>query len=305
MKIIIKLVASSLLLLSMGCKENSKTEASSEMKKEVMKSTSFIPESWVANRVKKAKQKLEQTEAGKVVWNAMEAHGGLDKWYSNGPLNFRFNYQPLDGSTQRDSYQTIDTWSNRAVHTSATDSTAHYGWSGDTAWVKAKDSAAFAYDTRFWALTPFYFLGQPFILDGEGVHLELLPEVSYKEQSQDVIKVTFADGTGDAPDDYYVLYFTKDAHRLSAIRYIVSYPGYFKKGEHLPEKFMEVMGENTVDGIVFPTGYKTHWLVEDTKPGEYITKIEVSEVQYIQDIKEDFFNIPEGATIGEDIAPKK
>ena len=109
------------------------------------------------------------------------------------------------------------------------------------------------------------------------------------------MKVTFDSGTGDAPDDYYVLYFTKDTHRLSAIRYIVSYPGYFKKREHLPEKFMEVIGENIVNGILFPTDYKTYWLTENQKPGEYITKIEVSDVHFINTLKNGFFDMPEDA----------
>lgn len=298
MKISIQVLSIASLLFFIGCKEQPESvNTSSEMKKEMIATNAMVPASWVTSRVQKAKNRLEKTEAGKVVWNAMEAHGGLYKWYDNGPLSFRFNYQPLDGSTERDSYQTIDTWSNRARHTSATDKTAHYGWTGDTAWVKAKDSTAFAYDTRFWALTPFYFLAQPFVLDGTGVNLELLPEVTYKDKLQEVIKVTFENGTGDAPDDYYVLYFTKETHRLSAIRYIVSYPGYFKKGQHLPEKFMEVIGETTVDGIVFPNSYKTHWLTEGTQPGEYITKIEVSDVQYEKGLSKDFFNIPKDAKV--------
>ena len=115
------------------------------------------------------------------------------------------------------------------------------------------------------------------------------------------MKVTFDSGIGDAPNDYYVLYFNKDTHRLSAIRYIVSYPGYFKKGGHLPEKFMEVIGENSVNGILFPTDYKTHWLTDNQQPGENITKIEVSDVHFIDTLKNDFFNMPEAAEIVEEL----
>lgn len=285
-----------------GCNEKTAKESRTDSAgaKKTMENGLMVPETWIRSRVGKAEEKLNTTEVGTVVWNAMEARGGLARWYSNGALAFRFNYQPLDGSTQRDSYQTIDTWSNRARHTSAADSTAHFGWTGEKAWIQAKDSTAFAYDTRFWALTPYYFLAQPFVLDGEGVNLELLSQITYKGKVQDVVKVTFDSGTGDAPDDYYVLYFTKDTHRLSAIRYIVSYPGYFKKGEHLPEKFMEVIGENIVNGILFPTDYKTYWLTENQKPGEYITKIEVSDVHFIDTLKNVFFDMPEDAENLED-----
>ncbi|WP_281542563.1 DUF6503 family protein [Maribacter aestuarii] len=297
MRIYSKALIILVLLTTIACKEKSKTEVEAKANPAETESSQYIPQSWILNRVEKAKSKLEETEAGSIVWNAMEAHGGLAKWYSNGPLSFRFNYQPVDGSTQRDSYQTIDTWSNKARHTSTTDSTAHYGWTGDTAWMKAQDSTAFKYDTKFWALTPIYFLGQPFILDGEGVNLEVLPKKMYKNKSHDVVKVTFDEGTGDAPDDYYILYFQEDNHLLSAIRYIVSYPAYFKDGGHLPEKFMEVIGENRVDGILFPTGYKTHWLTEDEEPGEYITKIDVSDVHFENNLPQDFFDMPEGAKV--------
>ena len=286
-------------MIATSCKDKTKSEEKVGIAESEMDSKQYIPESWIENRVEKAKSRLGQSEAGKIVWNAMDAHGGLQRWYANGPLSFRFNYQPLDGSTQRDSYQTIDTWSNRAKHTSVTDSTVHFGWTGDTAWIKAKDSTAFAYDTKFWALTPIYFLGQPFILDGEGVNLELLPKISYKDASQDAVKVTFEEGTGDAPDDYYILYFNSDNHQLSAIRYIVSYPAYFKDGGHLPEKFMEVIGEIDIDGILLPTGYKTHWSKENGTAGEYITKIEVSDVNFEGTVPEGFFLVPEGAKIME------
>ena len=285
-----------LLMLATSCKEQGKSiENSSETKQE--QKTTLMPSNWIENRVNKAKNRLAKTEAGKIVWNAMEAHGGLEKYYANGALSFRFNYQPLDGSTQRDSYQTVDTWSNKARHTSTTDSTAHFGWDGKTAWVQAKDSTAFAYDTKFWALTPIYFLGQPFILDGAGVNLEVLDQQVYKEKNNDVVKVTFDAGTGDAPDDYYILYFDRITHQLNVIRYIVSYPEYFKDGGHLPEKFMDLSAYKTIDGITFPTLYKTHWLAENEQPGEYITKIDVSDIEFTNNVTEDFFDAPEGAKI--------
>ena len=284
-----------LFLFILSCKETTKPTQESLVNEVTETDIISIPKSWVVGRVNKAKEKLSTSEAGEIVWNAMEAHGGLDRWYANGPLSFRFNYQPLDGKTARDSYQTVDTWSNRAVHTSATDSTAHFGWTGEQAWVKAKDSTFFEYDTKFWALTPLYFYGQPFVLNGEGVNLELLPEVTYKQQKQDVVKVTFDAGTGDAPDDYYIFYFSKESHKLVTIRYIVSYPEYFKDGGHAPEKFMEVMGENTVNGILFPTSYKTYWLTKDKKPGEYITQIDVSNVSFENDLPKDFFDVPKDA----------
>jgi len=276
-----------------SCKEK-QTSAEPVAIEETRQEVNAVPQSWVDKRVENAQERLASSDAGQVVWNAMEAHGGLERWFKNGPLAFRFNYQPLDGSTQRDSYQVVDTWRNRSLHHSIVDSAASYGWTGTEAWIKAKDTTAFAYDTKFWALTPLYLMGFPFVLDGEGVNLELLPQNTYKGKENDVVKVTFDAGTGDAPDDYYILQFDVDTHLLTATRYIVSYPEYFKKGEHLPEKFMEVGPLVTVDGILLPSGLKTHWTKND-QPGEYLTKIEITDMHFKQELEEDFFAMPEGA----------
>ncbi|MBU2903633.1 hypothetical protein KO529_02450 [Arenibacter algicola] len=282
-----------------SCKEasQSKQEVSeTEVVKEA--NPGLIPISWVNNRVEKAKKRLDGSEAGKVVWDAMEAMGGLKKWYGNGYLSFRFNYQPLDGSVPRDTYQTIDTWSNKARHRSVTDSTAIYGWDGKNAWVKVKDSTTFKYNLRFWALTPLYLAAQPLVLDGEGVNLELLPQVNYKDTLQDVVKVTFASGTGDAPDDYYILYLDTKTHLLSALRYIVSYPGYFPNGGNNPEKIMDLVSRTTVNGINFPLKFNTYWSTDDGQPkGEPITTIELSDIEFQSQLEENFFEQPEGAKL--------
>lgn len=282
-----------------SCKETSPPKqevASTEVAEEA--NLGAIPISWVTNRVEKAKKRLEGSEAGKVVWDAMEAMGGLNKWYSNGYLSFRFNYQPLDGSVPRDTYQTIDTWSNKARHRSVTDSTAIFGWDGVNAWVTAKDSTTFKYNLRFWALTPLYLAAQPLVLDGEVVNLELLPQVNYKDALQDVVKVTFDSGTGDAPDDYYILYLDAKTHLLSALRYIVSYPGYFPNGGNNPEKFMELVNRKTFNGINFPLKFNTYWSTEDGLPkGEPITTIELSDIAFQNRLEEGFFERPVGGML--------
>lgn len=285
------------LVAATSCKNDSKTETLTAPTENLNKDLALKPDTWINERVANAKTRLESSDAGKIVWQAMEAHGGLKKYFQNGPLSFRFDYVPLDGSTRRYTYQTIDTWSNKARHWSPNNPNESFGWDGENAWKQVKDSTAFPFDMRFWALTPYYFLAQPFILDGEGVQLEKLEDKSHKGVSYDAVKVTFDAGTGDAPDDYYVLYFGKDNHKLAVIRYIVSYPQYFPEGGHLPEKLMELQGTTVVDGIEFATGYHTHWLTKDEKAGEHITTITVDTIKFSPDTKNTYFEIPEGAKI--------
>lgn len=286
------------MLILIGCKEKNQDATSvSEVSK--IETVAMVPNSWIANRVAKTKSRLQATDAGKVVWNALEAHGGLERWFANGYLSFHFNYQPLDDGTQRNTYQIVDTWRNRVRQKEAKDTSLQYGWNGKTAWKVVKDSTSIPYDTRFWALTPYYFAGLPFVLDGEGVNLALLPQTKYKNAEWDVVKVTFDEGTGDAPDDYYILYFHKDTHKMGVIRYIVSYPAYFAKGKHMPEKFMDLFGEQTIDGIRFPESYKTHQTAKNDLPGEHITDITLSEIAFVKNIDKGHFDAPEGAVIVE------
>lgn len=285
------------IILIVSCKEETKENSKSITKqvgqKEV-ESTISIPENWVGKRVERAEERLMASEAGKVVWAAMKAHGGLDTWYKNGSLGMRFKYEPLDGKTPRDSYEVVDVWSNRVVHNSVDDPEAKFGFTGKEAWIKAADSTAFNYDVKFWALTPLYLMGHPFVEDGEGVNLELLSDTTYKGKRNKVVKVTYDPGTGDAPDDYYILHFDADTYLLTATRYIVSYPEYFKDGGHNPEKFMEVGDLVNVNGVLLPSELKTHWTVNG-KPGEYITKIEILDMEFKSGLPSNFFDAPEGA----------
>lgn len=287
-----------LVLTIVGCKqERTQNTQMDRAIAEIDSNAVKAPISWVENRVAKAKEKLETSDAGKIVWEAMEAHGGLSKWFANGPISFHFDYQPLDGGEPRNTYQTIDTWRSRARHFSAVDSTQQFGWDGGMAWVKAKNSNVFNYNTRFWSLTPYFFVGQPFVLQGKGTNLELLDQVEFKNSLYNVVKVTFDSGTGDAPDDYYVLYFNTRSRKLEVIRYIVSYPGYFEKGKHLPEKFMELQGEQIVEGITFPKNYKTYWLNEENAPGEHITDIQLSEIKFLPQLESSYFDVPKDAKV--------
>ena len=94
-----------------------------------------------------------------------------------------------------------------------------------------------------------------------------------------------------------MLYFEENTHQLGVIRYIVSYPGYFEKGKHLPEKLMELQGITTVNGIALSTGYHTHWLTEDETAGEHITTITIDNIAFKPDTEKAYFTIPENASV--------
>lgn len=281
-------------LLSLHCVPNREDSATADdLPDAVMQAAP--PADWVEERVAAAQARLTASEAGRRIWQAIEAHGGLTRWFASGPLHFQFNYQPLDNGTPRNTYEIANYWSAQTRHCLVADTTVQYGWDGQQAWAYPTDTLI-PYNVRFWSLTPYYFVGIPFVLGDEGVNLESGGDATFEEKSYDLVKVTFGENVGDAPDDYYVIYVGQEDHRVGVIRYIVSYPGYFPEGGHLPEKLMALDGAQTVDGITLPEGYRTYWWKEDSV-GEHITDIEVSEVSFRPQVRRDYFDAPADAVI--------
>lgn len=287
----ITLILFAILTLS-SCKQESKETPAATVTDEAL-----VSKVWIKERVAKAKNNLAQSEAGKIVWQAMEATGGLEKWYSNGPISFQFDYVPRGKGARRNSSQIVDTWNNTAVHHDIVDPTAAYGWDGKDAWVTMKDTATFDYNLRFWAITPIFFLAQPFNFDGAGIILEKLDDKMLNDITYDAVKVSFKKGTGDAPGDYYINYYNQTTHQLEALKYIVSYPKYFKDGGHSPEKTMTLHGHKTVNGITLPTSYKTYMTAEDEGLGEYVTDITVSDIKFLPQTKKIKFDMPKDAHV--------
>ncbi|MEO1271546.1 MAG: hypothetical protein AAFX99_25925 [Myxococcota bacterium] len=251
----------------------------------------------IAARVKSATARLNASESGKLVLKAIEHHGGLQTWYSSGPIAFRFNYRPMGERKPVDSHQVVDTWSSRARHVWATDDKAEFGWNGKVAWVKDPNKSITT-NPRFWSLTPYYFVGVPFVMADPGVRLEMAGEQAFEGTTWALVKVTFMAGTGDAPDDYYVLYIDKASGRIGGLRYIVTYRGFFKDGGHSPEKFMSYDGSQTVNGITLPKNYRTFaWNPDKKAVGEQVTAITLSDVSFKPDTQASYFEPIEGAEV--------
>lgn len=272
----------------MSCKPSH--EDSSNRQTKGGSQTALVPKSWIEERVNAARQRLESSPAGQNIWQAIEAHGGLSRWYGNGPIQFHFNYQPLDGNIPRNTIQISDNWSAKARQKIATDTSLQFGWDGQQAWA-LPDTSKIPFDARFWALTPYYFVGIPFVLADEGVYLEEAGQDNLEGITYDLVKVTFGEGVGDAPDDYYVIYLHPESHLVGAYRYVVSYPAYFPEGGHTPEKIMVLDGKQVVEEIVFPEGYRT-FMWKDEKAGEHVTNITLSDIHFHPGLPKDYFNAP-------------
>lgn len=250
------------------------------------------PASWATKRAEEGAARLRaQGRGGELVLEAIEAQGGLARWYSSGPLSFRFAYVPLKGDA-RDTTQLVDTWSARAVHEVTGAPGQRLGWDGEAAWAVGEE--AMKLKPRFWALTPYYFVAIPFVLSDPGVKLVHEGQSELEGRPCELVRATFEAGTGDAPDDFYVVYIDQQTRRVSAVRYIVSYRGFFPDGGHSPEKLMTYDAPQTIDGVVFPSSFRTFSWV-DGAAGELVTNTTLSDVRFVPDAPASAFAAPEGA----------
>ena len=94
---------------------------------------------------------------------------------------------------------------------------------GKTAWISPPDAKM--PKPRFQLYTWPYFAMVPFKLDDAGASLAPMPPAAMSGDAGEAMaraKMTFSAGTGDSPDDWYVLYVDPQ-NRLKAMAYIVTY----------------------------------------------------------------------------------
>ncbi len=92
-----KLLLITMALIGFSCnneiKEKSNDLTEDSQAEALTDISSTPPKEWVEQRVASAQNRLSATRSGRLLWRSIETHGGLSRWFSNGPLYFRFNYQ--------------------------------------------------------------------------------------------------------------------------------------------------------------------------------------------------------------------
>lgn len=261
-----------LLMLASGCEQKNA-------------SPSFPPsDGAIQARVDAATQRLQKTEGGRLLAAAIEAHGGLKRWYSNGPVSFRWTYHMTDRGPDAviDTTQVVDTWYARAVHTwqPGEGDAVKFGWDGSETWVLPADAKT-PVPASFWSLTPYYFVGTPFVLADPGAMHEKIDSVAFQGKTFEQVKVTFAAGTGESSEDYYIVLIDPESKKVRGVRYIVTHPVVNASGTG-PEKLLTYEDQKVINGILWPTGHKTFPVDEKSNTfGEQMRHAEVSDINYV------------------------
>lgn len=215
-----------------------------------------------------------------LVMASIDAHGGTEKWYNNGLLQFRWTYHMSDKGPKAivDTIQTVDPTNLNVMH-EVPGKEITFGMYQGQYWIAPRE-AKFMPPVQFWSLTPYYFLGIPFVFNDENAIFEMLPErMEFEGQDYAQVKISYTQEAGDSPDDYYVLLIDPDTKLTRGAYYIVTNELVAPNGPG-PEKFLTLDNLIDVDGIKLASGHRT-FSMKDGKIGEQMRFTEVSGVKYV------------------------
>lgn len=151
---------------------------------------------------------------------------------------------------------------------------------GEHAWVSP--ATAKLGGARFHLLTWPYFLAVPMKLRDPGTHLEPLGERPMRQGAAFLAaRLTFDPGTGDTPDDWYVVYRDPATDRLAAVAYIVTYGTPLEEAEKEPHLIVYA-DYVEVGGVPIPTTWTFyHWNPEEGGHGEPIGEVKLSGARFL------------------------
>ena len=235
----------------------------------------------------------QKDEARELVMQSIEAHGGKDKWYNSGQLQFRWTYHMSDKGPDAviDTVQTVDPKTLAVVH-EVEGQDIRFGMNAGQAWILPAD-AKFRSHPRFWSLTPLYFLGIPFVFNDSNAKFEKLPEqMEFEGKKYTQVRVTYNKKAGDSPDDFYVLLIDPDSKLTRGTYYSVTNKLVAANGPG-PIKFLSLDNLKDVDGVLLASGHRT-FSMKDGKIDKPMRHTDVSQVKHLPENSVDL-SIPKDA----------
>ena len=171
----------------------------------------------------------------------LAAHGGLDTWdqYRQVEFDVFVNDTLVD-------HQLVDLQTRKVLITA---DAYTIGFDGKEVWVTPDKEAYKGNSARFYHNLQFYFFAIPFVLADPGTRHEALGQRQFQGKDYDVVKTSYGNNVGDAPEDYYLTYSDPQTHQLKLLLYTVTY---FSSTAH--ENFNARVYDSLqqVDGLTLP-----------------------------------------------------
>jgi len=140
---------------------------------------------------------------------------------------------------------------------------------------------------RFDIFTWPYFFALPYKLNDPGTQWTDFPDATLDGQAYNIKKLSFEPGTGDSPDDWYIVYANQATKRLHAAAYIVTYGKSVEEAEKQPHAIV-YKNYKTIDGIPVATSWDFTMWDDENHFGEVIGNSVISNIK-IKDSKPDMF----------------
>jgi hypothetical protein len=203
-----------------------------------------------------------------IISGMISAHGGMEKWRSAPTVSFEDEFLQA-GEAQPMVSQVIVEQGRRRAYLDFPQSKSQIVWDGKQAW---SENWKAPIPPRFLALLNYYFLNLPWLAKDRGVQLSEPGKSKLWNDPTEytTVKMTFAAGVGDTPDDYYILFIDPKTKRLKACEYIVTYSSILPPNtKATPAHVLVYESFETVDGLVVPVRYsifdKDHKLIASCK----------------------------------------
>ncbi len=167
----------------------------------------------------------------------------------------------------------------------------------DSKEVFIKPDTAIYDKARFDALTWSYFALAPFKFTDDGTQWGEIKQMPFKNEEDSIqsIKLSFEDGVGDAPEDWYQVYINEETGLLDAMAYIVTFGNTTQYEAEKNPHAIVYSNYRPYEGAILSATWKFHNWNEETGLGEQIGEATLKNIQFL-DETEDLFTLDEEAT---------
>lgn len=264
-------------------------------------------DAWVEDQVQAAEERLSTDTASQRILEVIEAHGGLQAWYSAPTSSYVWEYSNHASDTRFASRLVVDNQTRRTYHDlirfgtpeSVQEVEARFAWDGEEAWMSPAEREQ--PNPRFWSLTGFYFQSIPFVLADPGVRFLSLPAEELDGVPHERVMAYFGSGVGDSPGDVYVVYIDPDTDRVAAVLYTVTYGRAVEWGPDGPEApengtLLHYQDYTVVDGLATPTRFRGY-AYRDGEAGDLRNEAWVSEISFREPFDDSMLEMPADARI--------
>lgn len=209
-----------------------------------------------------------------------EAHGGFEKWASMKQLSYT-----------KGGESTVTNLANRKIKLVSDQRTI--GYDGENVWVMP-DTIEVG-NARFYHNLYFYFYSFPFVVGDPGVFYEDIEPKEILGTTYNGIKITYGEGVGDTPKDYYIIWYNPETYKMEWLMYTVTY----RSGERNENYRLINYGEwAELEGLLLPTSLQWYQYQDDVIGEKRGDKVAFENISISAEApSDDIFAMPEGAQL--------